>query len=152
VKARKTYRESSPRAPVLVPAIIALAVLAILLVVQTGGVFIGLGDDYALSQGLATYGEETVTFTFVCITPTHIDFDDLRAEIVLLSGGSVVSVTTSNESVSMDNPVIPELRAFENVSVPHLGHEQMSLGFILTLTYKGKLADQYFFDRIPWDE
>ena len=137
----------------LVGALI-LAIVVLLLMVPTigDGVFIGLGDNWYLSQGLAAYGEEEVTFTFICITPTHIDIEDLQAEFVLLSGGSVVSVTTSNESISSDDPVIPELRLFENVSVPHLGHDQMSLGFILTLTYKGKLADQYYFDRIPWDE
>lgn len=131
--------------------IVAILVVLVMLPTRGGGVDIGLGSAYNLAQGVADYGEENVRFNFTCIAPTSIDFHDLQVEVVLLSDGMVVSVATSNESVSAEDPVIPKLRIFQNVTVPHHGEPMEGMGFILTLTYKGRLAAQYVTYSIPWD-
>jgi hypothetical protein len=139
--------------PRLYLAALAAALLVVLLMLpsMSGGVDIGLGTAYDLDQGVADYGEEDVRFTITCIAPTRIDFHDLQVEIVLLSDGRVVSVATSNESVSAEDPVIPKLRVFPNVTLPHQGEAKEGMGFILTLTYKGRLGAQYVTYSIPWD-
>jgi len=154
---RKKKKERPPRdgpGAILYLAALLAALLVVLFMVPTmgGGVDIGLGSGYNLAQGVADYGEEDVRFNFTCIAPMSIDFHDLQAEVVLLSDGKVLSVATSNESVSAEDPVIPALRVFDNITVPHHGEPKEGMGFILTLTYKGRLGAQYVTYSIPWDD
>jgi hypothetical protein len=151
-KGEKLSRGKRSSNPLLAALVITIIVLLIMMTYRGVGVDIGMGSEYNLGQGVADYGDEDVVFNFECIAPTSIEFDDLQVEIVLLSEGMVVSVATSNESVSAEDLVIPKLRVFENVTIPHNGAPMEGLGFILTLTYKGRLGAQYVTYSIPWDD
>lgn len=136
----------------IAPLIVVLLVLIVMLTSRNGGVDIGLGPEYNLGPGTVVYGPEGVVFTFTCVAPQRIDFDHLEAEIVLLSDDEVVSVVSSNGSVSAQSDVIPQLRVFDNVTMPHEGYPMEGMGMIVTLTYKGRLGAQYIIYQIPWDD
>ncbi len=106
---------------------------------------------FSLGHGETTYREDDVVFTFGLIAPRRVDPDQLFAEIVLLSDGDVVEHVVTNASVEVGDELIPGLRLFENVSVPHHGRERDSLGFVITLRHKGTVVDQYIYQRVAWD-
>ena len=99
-------------------------------------------------QGNSTYTDHDVIFNVGCVHNVPIDVSDLSVEFILTSSGEPISTGVSNTSEVADPVVFPEFRIFRNVTVPHLGHPEDSLGFIVTLYYKGTEVDRDVYETL----